>query len=216
MASPSSHQTLEPAASRVTIRVMHALNCRTAVAFLFAVVAVSCSEKHSPDTASGPLADSLQSDVTGTSSPNAGLTEQTSQTQGEEEDERQPREDEIAEDCVDFVRATKVIPAAARAADCPECPAEGTEALQFRSMQTDRVACDADRCQVEVTIHAVFNPGSGENIGGGLTAWIPTEQRTEFLAGRVPSGEQVYRVKIIYRRAQGSWRAIEFDRPDSR
>jgi hypothetical protein len=65
-----------------------------------------------------------------------------------------------------------------------------------------------------VTIRASFNPGAGERIAGGLTAWISPEQRSEYLSGRMPSGEQVYRVKITYKRRGEAWRAIEFDRAD--
>ena len=82
----------------------------------------------------------------------------------------------------------------------------------FRHMKTDSVSCSGDMCSVVVTIRAVFNPGSGETIAGGLTAWIPPEQRREYLSGRTPSGEQVYRVQITYKLRGGAWRAIEFDR----
>ena len=63
-----------------------------------------------------------------------------------------------------------------------------------------------------VTIHAVFNPGSGETVTGGLTAWIPPEQRNAYLSGHTPSGEQVYHVHITYKRRGEAWRAVEFDR----
>lgn len=129
------------------------------------------------------------------------------------ENEQQPREDEVAEDCVAFVRATKV---AARAAgtDCPTCRAEGAEVLSFREMKMERVSCAADRCQAAVSIRAVFNRDAVGTITGGLTAWIPPEQRLALENGRAPEGEQAYRVKIVYRRAAGHWRAIEFDKAD--
>jgi hypothetical protein len=129
------------------------------------------------------------------------------------EEELQPREDEIGEDCVAFVRSTKVVPAQVPNAGCPGCPAGGAEALAFRRVKTDRISCSADTCTVLVTISVSFNPGIGERISGGLTAWIPPEQRSEYLKGRTPSGEQAYRVQITYKRRGNAWRAIEFDRP---
>jgi hypothetical protein len=133
---------------------------------------------------------------------------------GENETELQPHEDEVAEDCVAFLRATKVAAAPSASANCPTCPPEGTEVLRFQSMKTEGVFCSGSTCEVEVTIRAAFNPGSGESIGGGLTAWIPPEQRAEYLRGNTPAGEQVYPVKITYKRSGEAWRAIEFDRAD--
>jgi hypothetical protein len=164
------------------------------------IVIASCSEKPAPDREKR-------------SSNPEPMHEPGSQI-AEGEDERQPREDEIGEDCVAFVRSTKVVPAQAPTADCPACPAEGLEVLAFRQMQTDRISCSGDTCTVSVTIRASFNPGAGERIAGGLTAWISPEQRSEYLSGRMPSGEQVYRVKITYKRRGEAWRAIEFDRAD--
>jgi hypothetical protein len=128
------------------------------------------------------------------------------------EDELQPREDEIGEDCVAFVRATKVVSAQTPTADCPGCPAAGAEVLTFRQMKTERISCSGDTCTVLVTIRVSFNPGAGERIAGGLTAWISPEQRSEYLSGRTPSGEQAYRVQITYKRRAEGWRAVEFDR----
>ncbi len=97
-------------------------------------------------------------------------------------------------------------------ADCPGCRAGGTDLLAFRHMKTDSVSCSGDTCTVLVTIRAVFNPGGGERIAGGLTAWIPPEQRSAYLSGHTPSGEQAYRVQITYKRRGEAWRAVEFDR----
>jgi hypothetical protein len=130
------------------------------------------------------------------------------------ETEEQPHEDEIAEDCVAFVRATKIFPKTA-AADCPGCSAEGTEILAFRQMRMDRISCAPDTCEVAVTLQAVFNPAPAGTITGGLTAWISPEQRLQYLEGHPPEGEQVYHVKITYRRTSEGWRAIEFDKADS-
>lgn len=127
------------------------------------------------------------------------------------ETESQPREDEIAEDCVAFVRATKIAPASS---DCAGCSGDGREALAFRQMRMDRISCGAAACEVAVTLRVVFNPASGGTISGGLTGWISPEQRQQLLSGRTPEGEQVYPVKIIYRRRGDEWHAVEFDRAE--
>lgn len=128
------------------------------------------------------------------------------------EHESQPREDEIAEDCVAFARATKAVPT--QSTDCPGCSGPGSELLAFRQMHLDRISCSATTCEASVTLRAVFNPGATGTISGGLTAWIPPAQKQEYLNGHAPDGEQVYRVKITYRRNGETWRAIEFDRTD--
>ena len=153
------------------------------------LAAASCSEKRAP----------------GKAEPEAERTET----------EAQPREDKVAEDCVAFVRATKVASVIPRI-DCPGCAAEGAEVLGFQEMRMERISCSADTCQVSVSIRAVFNRAPGGTITGGLTAWIPPEQRLEFSKGHAPEGDQSYRVKIIYKRTGEVWRAIEFDKDDSR
>ena len=125
--------------------------------------------------------------------------------------EAQPREDEIAEDCVTFVRATKILPAQP---ECAGCSGDAREALAFRQMRVDRISCPAASCEVTVTLRAVFNPAPAGMISGGLTAWISSEQREQLLSGRTPEGEQIYPVKIIYKRRDDEWRAIEFDRAE--
>jgi len=175
------------------------MNARSLVIILgAAAIAASCSEKSALDRKKD-------------SNPSEARREPASQASPAEK-ELQPREDEIAENCVAFLRATKVIPGPV-ASDCPGCATEGTEVLMFKQMHTDRVSCSADTCEVEVTINASFNPGSGQ-IGGGLTAWIPPEQRIDYLRGQAPTAEQVFRVKIIYKRTAEAWRAIEFDKVD--
>jgi hypothetical protein len=177
---------------------------RAALIFFAAIIIASCSEKSAPDreknadeTAREPV---RESEV----------------KRAEGEDERQPDEDQIAEDCVSFVRSTKVLSARTASADCPGCPVGGTEVLRFRQMKTDAVSCSGDTCTVLVTIRVAFNPGSGQTVAGGLTAWIPAEQRTAYLSGHTPSGEQTYRVRITYKRRGEGWRAVEFDREDLR
>ena len=129
-----------------------------------------------------------------------------------EEDESQPHEEEIEEHCVAFVRSTKVVSARTPMADCPGCSPAGAEALAFRQMKTEGISCSGDTCSVLVTIRVSFNPGAGERMAGGLTAWISPEQRNACLSARPPSGEQAYRVQITYKRRGEEWRAIEFDR----
>jgi hypothetical protein len=136
-----------------------------------------------------------------------------SQSESEsKENESQPRKDEIAEDCVAFVRATKVVPA--QSTDCPGCSGQGSELFAFRQMHLDRISCSGKSCEVGVTLRVVFNSAVTGTISGGLTAWISPAQRQEFLNRSAPGGEQVYRVKITYKRDGEAWRAIEFDRSD--
>ncbi|MEN3368056.1 MAG: hypothetical protein V7609_199 [Verrucomicrobiota bacterium] len=175
---------------------------RAALIFVVSIIIASCSEKSAPDRDKDSAA------------PNASRqsARESEFERAEGKGELQPREDAISEDCVAFVRSTKVVPALAAGTDCPGCPAGGTEVLAFRHMKRDAVSCSGDTCNVLVTIRTVFNPGSGETLAGGLTAWIPPEQRRAYLNGRTPSGEQAYRVKITYKRRGKTWRAVEFDR----
>lgn len=168
---------------------------RAVLAVVAGIITASCSEKSAPER-------EKQSEAK--REPDSVIAK--------DEEERQPREDEIAEDCVAFVRSTKVVSAQTPTADCPGCPAGGAEVLSFRQMKMERISCSGDTCNVLVTIRAVFNPGAGERIAGGLTAWISPEQRSEYLSGRTPAGEQLYRVQITYKRRGETWRAIEFDR----
>lgn len=180
-------------------RVGHGMNIRRAALFVVAgIITASCSEKSPPDREKH--------------SNTSEATREPGSEVAEGEDENRPHEEEIAEECVAFVRSTKVVPAQTPAADCPGCPPQGAEVLAFRQVRTDRIACSGDTCTVSVTIRASFKPGTGERIAGGLTAWISPEQRSEYLIGRTPSGEQVYRVQITYRRRGEGWRAVEFDR----
>jgi hypothetical protein len=173
---------------------------RAALIFVAGIITATCSEKSAPDRGN---------DANTPEAPRELVRKSEVETGG---DERQPPEDKIGEDCVAFVRSTKVVPARAASTDCPGCPAAGTDVLTFRHMKTDAVSCSDYTCTVVVTIRAVFNPGSGETIAGGLTAWIPPEQRSAYLSGRTPSGEQAYRVQVTYKRRGEGWRAVEFDR----
>ena len=177
---------------------------RAALIIVAGLIAASCSEKSAPDR---------EKDANTSEAPGEPARELVRKSEVETGgDELQPGEDKIGEDCVAFVRSTKVVPARAATTDCPGCPAGGTEVLTFRNMKTDAVSCSGDTCTVVVTIRAVFNPGSGQTVAGGLTAWIPPEQRSAYLSGHTPSGEQAYRVQISYKRHAEGWRAVEFDR----
>jgi hypothetical protein len=142
-------------------------------------------------------------------------TSEAQSSEAERENEREPPEDEIAQDCVAFLRSTKTIPGNGANSDCPQCVAttEATEVLKFDDIRVDRVARSESTCAVNVTIHATFNPSTRESIAGGLTAWISPEQKAQYLQGKTPSDQQVYKVKAIYRRDRKGWRAVEFDRP---
>ena len=186
---------MRTAQSRINIR-------RAALIFVAGIITASCSEKSAADR---------EKDVNASEAPREMVREsEVEMVEGGEE--LKPDEDQIAEDCVAFVRSTKVVPARAANTDCPGCPVGGTEALSFQQMKTGAVSCSGDTCTVRVTIRAVFNAGSGQTFAGGLTAWIPPEQRTAYLSGQTPSGEQEYRVKITYARRGKEWRAVEFDR----
>jgi len=171
---------------------------RAALIFVAGIITASCSEKSAPDR---------EKDVNASEAPRESEVETA-----EGGEELKPDKDQIAEACVAFVRSTKVVPARAANTDCLACPVAGTEVLIFNQMKMDAVSCSGDTCTVVVTIRAVFNAGSGQTFAGGLTAWIPPEQRTAYLSGQTPSGEQEYRVKITYARRGKEWRAVEFDR----
>ncbi|MGI8480609.1 MAG: hypothetical protein ACR2MF_00830 [Chthoniobacterales bacterium] len=172
---------------------------RAALMFVAGIITASCSEKSAQDRAKG------------TSEAPREVVGEPQAEPAEGGEELQPGEDQIGEDCAAFVRSTKVVPARAASTDCPACPVGGTEVLAFRHIKTDAVSCSGDTCTVVVTIRAVFNPGSGQTVAGGLTAWIPPEERSAYLSGQTPSGEQAFRVQITYKRRGKEWRAVEFD-----
>ena len=176
---------------------------RAVLIFVAGIITASCSEKSALDR---------EKDVN-TFQASREMVREPGSEKTEREGELQPDEDQLAEDCVAFVRSTKVVPAGTASTDCPGCPARGTDVLSFRHMKTDAVSCSGDTCSVAVTIRAVFNPGSsGETVTGGLTAWLPPEQRNAYLSGHTPSGEQAYRVQVTYKFRGAAWQAVEFDR----
>lgn len=195
--------------------------CRFAVIFAVGLISASCSDKPGADQNKDSAVEASEPDAKVASAKAQGRDANESRSSRESERESadaedktelQPHEDEIAEDCVDFVRATKAAPAANASDDCPGCSSEATEVLRIQQVKTDRISCAPAACEVDVTIGAFFNPGAGESIGGGLTGWISPEQTTEYLRGHPPAGEQIYHVRIIYKRLGDEWRAIEFDR----
>lgn len=131
----------------------------------------------------------------------------------EEENDTRPPDDQIGEDCVVFLRSTRTVPTNEPNKECPQCPAnEGAEVLKFENLKIDRVTASGSVCEAAVTIHATFHPSKGGEIAGGLISWITPEQRTQYRLGQTPAGEQVYQVKITYRRSGDIWRPVEFDR----
>lgn len=129
----------------------------------------------------------------------------------EEEAEKAPDSGDIGEDCIAFLRATKIAPPHAETSNCPLCPEtkSAEEVFQFNDVKIDRVV-PGETAEVDVRIFATFKPSHGGVIGGGLTAWIPSEERTRYEHGELPTGQQVYRVRITYRRNQAGWQPIEF------
>ncbi|MEO5721509.1 MAG: hypothetical protein ABIR71_08575 [Chthoniobacterales bacterium] len=174
---------------------------RAALLVATTIITASCSEKSPQDGDKDAI-------TSGTPREVARAEGKTTGGGGEPH----PRERKIAEDCVALLRSTKVVSSQAANTDCPGCPAGGAEVLTLRQMKTDAVSCSGDTCAVVVTIRAIFNPGLGDKIAGGLTAWIPPEQRSAYLSGQMPAGEQVYRVQITYHLRDEAWTAVEFDR----
>jgi hypothetical protein len=165
----------------------------------FALLAAGCSRKSDSDSKE-------RSDKT------SEKESEVAKSPEREENESQPPEDEIVEDCHAFTWLTKAMPAKTTSADCPQCPssAEGTEVLKFQGAKVDRVSCLGDTCEVAVSLHASFNPSKGGTVTGGLTGWIPLEQREQYSRGQTPPGEQIYHVNITYRHEGENWRLVEF------
>ncbi len=180
------------------------------------LITASCSEKSDSDR-NKKLENEKgkpRAEVTPQRSPSDGSSESGEDAgQAAAETELKPDAYEIGEDCVAFLRSTKTVAPNRGNGDCPQCPAtEATsEVLKFDHMQVDRVSLSGATCEVAVKIIATFNPSTGETITGGLTAWISPEQRLAYSRGETPSGQQVYKVNITYRRTDKGWRAIEFN-----
>ncbi len=196
---------------------------RVTLIFVVSVITASCSEKagvepnqnsQAEEAKPGQEVAPVNEERTNESDVERSSSEPES-AEAEGEKEAQPAAEEIGEDCVAFLRATKTVPANSANADCPQCPVstEATEVLKFEDIRVNRVACSESTCEVNVTIHATFNPGAHEDIAGGLTGWIAPEQKARYLQGETPSEQQTYHVKVIYRRDQARWKPVEFDRP---
>ena len=129
-----------------------------------------------------------------------------------EESKSQPSKDDIVEDCYTFVWLTQATLARKTSADCPQCPSteEAVHVLKFEGAKVEHVSCTEETCEIAVSIRASFNPSKGGTISGGLTGWIPLEQREQYSRGQTPSGQKAYHVKIIYSRKEGGWRAVDF------
>lgn len=177
--------------------------CRAAFIFVAGFVTASCSEKSTPNQ---------KNNAHTPEAPRELVRVAEVENAEAKADLPPPSEGQIARECLALLRATKVISGQGARGDCPGCPVGGTEVLTIRQMKTDAVSCSGDTCNATVTIRALFNPGSGETIAGGLTAWIPPEQRSAYLSGQIPSDEQVYCVQITYKHRGDAWQAVEFDR----
>ena len=129
-----------------------------------------------------------------------------------EASESQPSTDDIVEDCFAYVWLTKATLGRTKSAECPQCPSteESIHVLKFEGAKVERVSCTEETCEVAVSIRASFNPSKGGTISGGLTGWIPPEQREQYARGQTPPGQKAYHVKVIYRRKQGRWRPVDF------
>lgn len=176
---------------------------RAALIFVAGIITASCSEKSAPDR---------EQNANTSEAPRKPVRAPGGQTAEAKADLPPPSPSQIERECLALLRSTKVIPAQEARTDCPGCPVGGTEVLTVRRMKTDAVSCSGDTCNAVVTILALFNPGSGETIAGGLTAWIAPEQRSAYLSGQIPSEEQVYRLHITYKHRGDAWQAVEFDR----
>ena len=190
---------------------------RIAVICIAALLTASCSEQPALNSDSNGQAEEAQN-----SSEAAGAKDgATGDAIGDDEKAEQdvcPDKDIIAEDSVAFLRATIAAPPDDSNAGCPSCPPGDLppEVLQIRGVDVGKVSPAALGCEVVATLHATFNPSTSRPITGGLTGWMSPEQREQYLHGETPAGEQVYRLKIHYRRTpKGFWRATEFDRAPS-
>ncbi len=130
----------------------------------------------------------------------------------------QPEKEDIGEDCVAFLRSTVATRTDTTPGQCPVCPSsvEKTEVLGIDTVSVEKVnnvGIDGTSCEADVLIRAHFNPSNGGTITGGLVGWIPAEQRTQYTRGVIPAGQQVYQVKITYRREGDEWQPADFARP---
>ena len=189
---------------------------RAALILLAALVTASCSKQS--DSGSKEATERVKSsqriaDHERTNDRESERSDKAEVTSAEgEESKSQPSVDDIVEDCYGFVWLTKATLARKTSAECPQCPStdDAIHVLKFEGAKVERVSCTEETCEVAVSIRASFNPSKGGTISGGLTGWIPPEQREQYSRSQTPPGEKVYHVKIIYRRKEGAWRPVEF------
>jgi hypothetical protein len=197
---------------------MEQIILRLTITSLAALITASCSRRLDSQPATEQKKPEKSEQVEGHDGNVHSASESTAADANAREaegSESQPSTDDIIEDCHGFVWLTKVASGDANNANCPQCPSkkEAAQALVFRGAEVKRVSCTGERCEVIVVIHANFNPSKGGTISGGLTGWIPLQQREQYSHGETPSGEQIYEVMITYRREGSAWRTIEFARP---
>jgi hypothetical protein len=189
---------------------------RVALISLAALATASCSKQ--PDPASKEASETVKpsqkiADHERTNEHESEQSGQAAVTSAEAEDSKsQPSADDIVEDCYAFVWLTKATLTRKTSGECPQCRSTGEaiHVLKFEGAKVERVSCTEKTCAVAVSIRASFNPSKGGTISGGLTGWIPPEQREQYSRGQTPPGEKAYHVKIIYRRKEGKWRPVEF------
>jgi hypothetical protein len=182
---------------------------------LAGLLTASCSEKSDP--ARGKKSDQTEQKTQreqAEESPSRDRSEEhAKESTADTETEEEPEAEDIGMDSVAFLRATTVAPVDRARGDCPTCPpsSEAAEVLRFRDIKIDQVSPSGDTCEASVRILATFNPSHGGTIIGGLTKWISPEQKAQYAKGETPSGQQVYPVKVTYRRTATGWRAVEFN-----
>lgn len=175
-----------------------------------ALLAAACSKRS--DSQAEKAADKTSEKVVAADRDRAREEGLGESAEGRKENEARPSEDDIVEDCHAFVWLTKAISAKGASVDCPQCPPaeQGAEALKFQGVKVERVSCTEDTCEASVSIRTSFNPSNSGTITGGLTGWIPMEQREQYTRGQTPPGEQTYYLKMVYRREGTNWRVVDF------
>jgi hypothetical protein len=180
-----------------------------------ALVTASCSKQ--PDSGSKERSERVKqsqriADHERTNDQEPEQTDQAEVTSAEEEGKSRPSADDIVQDCYAFVWLTKATLARKTSAECPQCSSteEAVHVFKFEGVKVERVSCTEETCEVAVSIRASFNPSQGGTITGGLTGWIPPEEREQYSRGQTPTGDKEYHVKIIYRRKEEGWRPVEF------
>jgi hypothetical protein len=184
---------------------------RAALISLAALVTASCSKQSDSGSKEASERAKPSQKIADHERANDHESERSDQAEGEKS-KSQPSADDIVQDCYAFVWLTRATLARKMSANCPQCPSteEAIHVLKFEGAKVERVSCEEETCSVAVSIRASFNPSKGGTISGGLTGWIPPEQREQYSRGQTPPSEKAYHVEIIYRRTEGGWRPVEF------